>query len=129
MFKKYERFVDSKNELAAEFEAAKENAQAQYARSESKIFADVYTDACVVIAEYAELHDLTLVIRFNGQSIDYENADPKKLANRLNRLIIYHRPDYVITDDVIEILNKRYADGRNGDGPTESAVSKLSEQR
>lgn len=89
----------------SEFEARMRLKQRDLARREAEIFETVYMEASDVVKQYAEYYKFTIVMRFNSESIDSDN--PQKLANGLNKLVIYHRPQDDITDPVIEYLNRK----------------------
>lgn len=100
-------------QLSSDFETKRKLANVQYQRKEAEIFQDIYVDAVGVIKLYAEHFKFSMVMRFNSAEIDKTN--PSSLANGLNKLVIYHRPQDDITDAVIDYLNRKYT-------PTKPAV-------
>lgn len=100
-------------QLSSDFETKRKLANVQYQRKEAEIFQDIYVDSVGVIKLYAEHFKFSMVMRFNSAEID--KSDPKTLANGLNKLVIYHRPQDDITDAVIDYLNRKYT-------PTKPAV-------
>ncbi|MBC8288925.1 MAG: OmpH family outer membrane protein [Planctomycetes bacterium] len=95
-------------ELTTRFQTKQKLAQAEYVREEAKIFEQVYVESRDVIKLYSEHFKYTLVLRFNSQSLDPEDKNPQGIANSLNKLVVYHRPQDDITDAVVEYLNRRY---------------------
>ena len=93
--------------LSTEFETRARITQRDLARKEAEIFETVYVEASDVIARYAKHFNYTLILRFNSEQIDAEN--PQKLANGLNKLVLYNRPQDDITDPVVEALNREFA--------------------
>lgn len=93
-------------QLSSDFETKRKVANVQYQRKEAEIFQDIYIDSVGVIKLYAEHFKYSMVMRFNSAEID--KSDPKTLANGLNKLVIYHRPQDDITDAVIDYLNRKY---------------------
>lgn len=93
--------------LSTEFETRARIAQRDLARKEAEVFETVYVEASDVIARYAKHFNYTLVLRFNSEQIDADN--PQKLANGLNKLVLYNRPQDDITDPVVEALNREFA--------------------
>lgn len=93
-------------QLSSNFETKRKLANVQYQRKEAEIFQDIYVDSVGVIKLYAEYFKYSMVMRFNSAELDKTN--PSSLANGLNKLVIYHRPQDDITDAVIEYLNKKY---------------------
>ena len=93
--------------LSTEFETRARIAQRDLARKEAEIFETVYVEASDVISRYAKHFNYTLVLRFNSEQIDADN--PQKLANGLNKLVLFNRPQDDITDPVVEALNREFA--------------------
>ena len=100
-------------QLSSDFETKRKLANVQYQRKEAEIFQDIYVDSVGVIKLYAEHFKFSMVMRFNSAELDKSN--PSSLANGLNKLVIYHRPQDDITDAVIDYLNRKYT-------PTNPAV-------
>ncbi len=93
-------------QLSSDFETKRKVANVQYQRKEAEIFQDIYVDSVGVVKLYAEHFKFSMVMRFNSAELDKTN--PSSLANGLNKLVIYHRPQDDITDAVIDYLNRRY---------------------
>lgn len=93
-------------QLSSDFDTKRKVANAQYQRKEAEIFQDIYIDSVGVIKLYAEHFKFSMVMRFNSAELDKTN--PSSLANGLNKLVIYHRPQDDITDAVIDYLNRKY---------------------
>lgn len=93
-------------QLSSDFETKRKLANVQYQRKEAEIFQDIYIDSVGVIKLYAEHFKFSMVMRFNSAELDKTN--PTSLANGLNKLVIYHRPQDDITDAVIDYLNRKY---------------------
>jgi Skp family chaperone for outer membrane proteins len=93
-------------QLSSNFETKRKLANVQYQRKEAEIFQDIYVDSVGVIKLYAEHFKFSMVMRFNSAELDKTN--PSSLANGLNKLVIYHRPQDDITDAVIDYLNRKY---------------------
>jgi Skp family chaperone for outer membrane proteins len=106
-------------QLSSNFETKRKLANVQYQRKEAEIFQDIYVDSVGVIKLYAEYFKYSMVMRFNSAELDKTN--PSSLANGLNKLVIYHRPQDDITDAVIEYLNKKYT-------PVNPAVPRAAEK-
>jgi len=93
-------------QLSSDFETKRKLANVQYQRKEAEIFQDIYVDAVKVIKLYAGHFKYSMVMRFNSAELDKTN--PSSLANGLNKLVIFHRPQDDITDAVIDYLNRQY---------------------
>jgi len=96
-------------ELTTKFDTQQKLARAEYIRSESTIFEQVYVEARDVIRLYSEHFKYTLVLRFNSQPLDTDNKKPQDVANSLNKLVVYHRAQDDITSAIIEYLNRKYS--------------------
>jgi outer membrane protein len=105
-------------QLSSDFETKRKVANLTYQRKEAEIFQDIYIDSVGVIKLYAEHFKFSMVMRFNSAELDKTN--PSSLANGLNKLVIYHRPQDDITDAVIDYLNRKYT-------PVNPAVSRAAE--
>lgn len=102
-------FTAAEQKLAkasAEFEAFRRQAQREFLKKESQIYHQVYTEASDAVAKYATYYHYTLVIRFNREELDTENA--QKLIEGMNRQVVFHREEDDITPSVVEFLNKMY---------------------
>ncbi|HET6423125.1 MAG TPA: OmpH family outer membrane protein [Planctomycetaceae bacterium] len=91
---------------SADFEAFRRNAQRDFLKQESQIYHQIYTEASEAVAKYATYYKYTLVIRFNREDLDTDNA--QKLIEGMNRQVVYHREQDDITLSVTDFLNKRY---------------------
>lgn len=107
----------------SEFETRTRLKQRDLARREAEIFETVYLEASDVVKQYAEYYKFTIVMRFNSESIDSDN--PQKLANGLNKLVIYHRPQDDITDPVIEYLNRQQDKKKKPAGTAAPATERI----
>ncbi len=91
---------------SAEFEAYRRAAQRDFLKKESQIYHQVYTEASEAVAKYATYFKYTLVLRFNREELDTENA--QKLIEGMNRQVVFHREEDDITMSVVDYLNKMY---------------------
>jgi len=91
---------------SAEFEAFRRAAQREFLTKESQIYHTIYMETADAVAMYAKYYNYTLVMRFNREELDTENA--QKLIEGMNRQVVYHRPEDDITLSVTEYLNKKF---------------------
>lgn len=108
--KEYRALQEKIVRITTEYEAKMKLAGPEMARKEAQIFEDVYLEVTDVVKKYAEFYNYTLVIRFNSDQIDADS--PQQLAQGLNKLVLYHRPENDITQPVIDFLNKQFV--KNG---------------
>ncbi len=102
-------FTATEGQLAqasAEFEAFRRAAQREFLKKESQIYHTVYLEVTDSVAKYAKYYNYTLVLRFNREDLDTENA--QKLIEGMNRQVVYHLEENDITLSVTEYLNKVY---------------------
>lgn len=91
---------------SAEFEAFRRAAQRDFLKEESQIYHTVYMDVADAVAKYANYYNYTLVIRFNSEELDTDNA--QKLIEGMNRQVVFHRAEDDITLSVTDYLNKKF---------------------
>jgi Skp family chaperone for outer membrane proteins len=91
--------------MAADFETFRKGAQRDFLKKESQIYHTVYMDVADMVAKYANHFQYTLVIRFNREDLDTENA--QKLIEGMNRQVVFHREEDDITEAVVDTLNKK----------------------
>jgi Skp family chaperone for outer membrane proteins len=110
-------FAEREQKLAqasAEFETFRRGAQRDFLKKESQIYHQVYMEVADTVAKYANYHKYTLVIRFNREELDTDNA--QKLIEGMNRQVVFHRPEDDITIAVTDYLNKKFnGNARSGD--------------
>lgn len=110
-------FTAAEQQLAkasAEFEAFRRAAQRDFLKKESQIYHTVYLDATDAVAKYAKYYKYNLVLRFNREELDTENA--QKLIEGMNRQVVHFEPENDITLSVTDYLNKRYAQTASAPG-------------
>jgi Skp family chaperone for outer membrane proteins len=110
-----QEFTAAEGQLAkasAEFEAFRRAAQREFLKKESQIYHTVYMETADAVAMYAKYYNYTLVMRFNREDLDTENA--QKLIEGMNRQVVFHRPEDDITLSVTEYLNKKFDKASNG---------------
>lgn len=103
-------YVEKEKQLLqvnSDFEAFRKGAQRDFVRKESQIYKTVYLEVSDAVEKYAYHYKLTLVMRFNREEL--EGADePQDVLNRMNRQIVYFRPEDDITEPVLTFLNRNY---------------------
>ncbi|MDZ4685632.1 MAG: OmpH family outer membrane protein [Planctomycetaceae bacterium] len=111
-------FTTAEGNLAkssAEFEAFRRAAQREFLKKESQIYHTVYMETADAVAMYANFYKFTLVMRFNREDLDTDNA--QKLIEGMNRQVVFHRPEDDITLSVTEYLNKKFDKASAGGAP------------
>ena len=105
-----QEFTDLEADLArkkVDFEIFRKEEQAKYVKREAQIYKDVYLDVQKAVADHAERHGFTLVVRFNRESV-HEKKKPEDIIQAVGKQIVYFRPQHDITDEVLKQLNDDY---------------------
>lgn len=92
---------------SAEFEAFRRAAQRDFLKKESQIYHTVYLDVTDAVSKYAKYYKYNLVLRFNREELDTENA--QKLIEGMNRQVVHFEPENDITLSVTDYLNKKFS--------------------
>lgn len=108
----YTRAEQQLAKQSAEFEAFRRAAQRDFLKKESQIYHTVYMDTADMVAKYANHFNYTLVMRFNREELDTDNA--QKLIEGMNRQVVFHRPEDDITDPVTDALNRQFKQQASG---------------
>lgn len=111
-------FTAAEQQLAkasAEFEAFRRAAQRDFLKKESQIYHTVYLDVTDAVAKYAKYYKYNLVLRFNREELDTENA--QKLIEGMNRQVVHFEPENDITLSVTDFLNKKFNQTAGGSAP------------
>ena len=87
-----------------EFEGFRKKTQEDILKAEAVIYHETYTLVETAVKDYAKLHAIDLVLRFNSEPLD--DQDPQKLIQGMNRQVVFHR-EMDITDPIIEMVNER----------------------
>ncbi len=117
----YEQAERGLLDAKGEFESFRAATQRRLARRESDMFKVIYADASGMVQRYAEHVGYTVVIRFDSKGIEDETA-PAEAVQRMNKQVVYYRPENDITNIVLSALNREYASRRTGT-PARSASS------
>jgi len=91
---------------SADFEAFRRAAQREFLKKESQIYHTVYMDVTDAVTKYAKFYKYNLVLRFNREDLDTENA--QKLIEGMNRQVVYFESENDITLSVTDYLNKKF---------------------
>ena len=78
--------------------------QKEFAERESKMYLRAYQEVAAVIRQYAERHNISLVLRFSGAPADPNNRDAVRAE--LLKTIQYSHRDIDITDPILAELGR-----------------------
>lgn len=93
--------------LKGQFEQFSTKAKRDFLMKESEIYKEVYLEVTQAVNQYAQYYKFTLVIRFSREMINGDE-EARELIQGMNNLVIYHDPEFDITEKVLVFLNGRY---------------------
>ena len=100
------KIQDKMTSLKAQFEAGREQAQAEFSRKEVDALAAVYNDMQAMAAGVAKQRGMSFVMKYSNTPA--KATDPKSVEGALSRSILYADSRTDITPDVVKWLNYRY---------------------
>ncbi len=109
-------YIDAEGRMAqakTTFDLFRANSQRDLVKKESELFKNIYLEVTGLVGKYADKYEYTMILRFNRAGLE-DVEDPRQLIQKMNRQVIYHRPENDITDDVLKILNGYYNQKKNG---------------
>jgi outer membrane protein len=111
-------------ELKAEFEAKKEQAQADMTRREAEALATIYKEIHAMTERVAKFKGYNYIIRVSNEPVS--GSDPNLVMSAIARAVVYADSTHDITDMVILNLNDSYEKQQAAEGnpPASAATSK-----
>ena len=97
----------TRERIAEHMEAFRKGAQMKFLRRESEIYKTVYLEVSDAVKQYCEYYEITLVIRFNREPLETASS-PQDVLSRLNKQVVFNRPEDDITTAVLDYLNREY---------------------
>ncbi len=95
-------------QLKSQFEQFSTKAKRDFLTKESEIYKEIYLEVTKAVKTYSEFYHYTLIVRFSREQIDGDE-DPRELIQGMNNLVIYHNPEFDITEKVLAFLNQQYS--------------------
>jgi outer membrane protein len=93
-------------EAGSKFETFRKLAQSEFLREESQIYKTIYLEVTDMVEKYAKHYNYTLVMRFSREGL--ESDEPGNVIKGMNRQVVFFRTQDDITQQILEVLNKRY---------------------
>lgn len=110
-FKKLEAEL---TQMQADLQVQLQLQKKEFLERESKIYYEHYKEISDVVKFFAERNNIATVIRFNRDTAD--SADPSKVMQELNKVVVYHHPGIDITDIILEQVKRQAAVAGPGPG-------------
>lgn len=104
-------YIDAESRMAqakTRFDLFRANSQRDLVKKESELFKNIYLEVTGLVGKYANRYEYTMILRFNRAGLE-DVEDPRQLIQKMNRQVIYHRPENDITDDILRVLNSAYS--------------------
>jgi Skp family chaperone for outer membrane proteins len=98
----------------ADFDVNKALKNKELMEKQGKIYFNTYKEVEDTVKEFCSHYNVALVIRYNSKPID--NSDPQEILRGIQRPIVFIKPGYDITDDIVGMLNRSAAVPANGGG-------------
>ena len=98
----------------ADFNVNKALKNKELMERQGKIYNNTYKEVESAVKEFCLQYNVALVIRYNSKPAD--SSDPQEILRNIQRPIVYIKPGYDITDDIINLLNRSAAAPQNGGG-------------
>lgn len=103
--------------VRANLEAAREQAQREFAQKEAEALATLYKEIQAMVEAVAKHNHMTYVVRISNEPIS--GADPNSALAAMSRSVVYSDPSTDITGLTLKMLNREY---RKATGQPESAA-------
>jgi Skp family chaperone for outer membrane proteins len=98
----------------ADFNVNKALKNKELMERQGKIYNNTYKEVESAVKEFCQQFNVALVIRYNSKPAD--SGDPQEILRNIQRPIVYIKPGYDITDDIINLLNRSATAPQNGGG-------------
>jgi Skp family chaperone for outer membrane proteins len=98
----------------ADFNVNKALKNKELMERQGKIYQNTYKETEDAVKEFCRQYNVALVIRYNSKPVD--GSDPQEILRNIQRPIVFIKPGYDITDDIINLLNRSAAAPQNGGG-------------
>ncbi len=110
----YHRMEKDAATRQADFNVNKALKNRELMERQGKIYNNTYKEVESAVKEFCLQYNVALVIRYNSKPAD--SGDPQEILRNIQRPIVYIKPGYDITDDIINLLNRSAAAPQNGGG-------------
>jgi outer membrane protein len=108
----YKRREKQVTELKARYEAAREQLERGFARSQATEMATLYNEIQDAVGAVAKAKGLSYVVKVSPQPRP-DSPEPNDVLSALNRSVVYADPRNDLTEDVIRELNRRSLPARD----------------
>jgi Skp family chaperone for outer membrane proteins len=99
----YKKYDEEVARMSAEFQIKMTRLRKDFLEREAKIYYQTYLEVAEAIAYYAKRHNIGLVIKFNGETVDPNKRED--VLREINKPVIY-QDSIDITPDILTLLNR-----------------------
>jgi len=102
--------------LTAEYQSQLKQDEVQFMRREAKIYKEIYKEVQDAVSLYAGYYGYAIILRYSSEGLE-KVTDPRKILEKMNRLVVYSSPNVDITQPILDHLNKKYTQQASGGRP------------
>jgi outer membrane protein len=103
---------DRLTKLQAEFAAAREKAQRDFAQKEAEALATIYKEIQAMVESVAKHNHMNYVLRVSNEAVS--GADPQSALAAMSRSVVWSDGSSDITEMVVKLLNQQYQSSGSG---------------
>ncbi len=107
-------------ELQAKFNAAKEQAQRDFAMREAEALASIYKEIQAMVESVAKHNHMNYILRVSNEPVT--GADPQSALAAMSRSVVWSDGSSDVTDLVVKLLNRQY-EAAGGQKPAPAAAN------
>jgi Skp family chaperone for outer membrane proteins len=99
----YKKMDEDVARMTADFQLKMTRLRKDFLEREAKVYYQTYLEVAEAVAYYAKRHNIGLVIKFNGESVDPNKRE--EVLREINKPVIF-QDNIDITPDVLTLLNR-----------------------
>lgn len=100
-------------DLNAQYQSKLKQDEIEFMRREAKIYKEIYQEVQDAVKLYAGYYGYSLVLRYSSEGLEGVTG-PRKILEKMNRLVVYNSPEIDITEPILMHLNKNFRDKVGG---------------
>ena len=115
----YKKFDEDVARMMAEFNLKMTRLRKDFLEREAKVYYQTYLEVVEAVGYYAKRHNIGLVIRFNGDTVDPNKRED--VLREINKPVPW-QDNVDITPDVLALLNRDAGQARNPAAPPATQI-------